>query len=146
MSGEVIRRSAWWGTAAFSVTAVAAAAAPDTLAAPAFVVAVALFLAGCAAFVAAYATGIRRSRREQISVANLYFLTGDIASAAVRRSLLGALAVQVVVALATAIARPSSSLAAGTLVPVYGLGLCGLWASLHGTFEPHPERDAGATG
>ena len=46
------------------------------------------------------------------------------------------LAVEVVVALGAAIARPYTSLAAGTLVPVYGLALCGLWAARHGTFPP----------
>jgi hypothetical protein len=138
VTASSLLRASWWGTAAFTVTAVAGAAAPDVLAAPAFVVAVLLFVAGCVAFVAAYARAVRRSREDLIGVANLYFLTGDVAPAAVRRTLLGSFAVQVVVALATAIARPYSSLAAGTLVPVYGLGLCGLWAALYGTFPPRP--------
>lgn len=143
-TGGGIRRASWWGTGAFSVTAVAAAAVPEAVAAPAFAVSIVLFGAGCGAFVYAYLRAVRRSRQEQISVANLYFLTGDIAPAQVRRSLLASVSVEVVVALATAIARPYSSLAAGTLVPVYGLGLCGLWAALHGAFPPRP--DAAPTG
>lgn len=56
------------------------------------------------------------------------------------------LAAQVIVAVATAIARPNtlqegaqgssrgSTLAFGVLVPVLGLGLNGLWAATYGTF------------
>lgn len=131
-----IVRASWAGTALFGTTAVAAVIAPDSpLQGMAFVVAVVLFVAGCAAFVGAYARAVARSRRELISVSDIFFLVGGVAPATVRRALLGALAVQVAVALGTAIARPYSSLAAGTLVPIYGLGLCGLWASRHGTFQ-----------
>jgi hypothetical protein len=57
--------------------------------------------------------------------------------------MLGALAVQVVVALVTAFARldgpdgrPGSSLALGFLVPMFGFGMNGLWAAYHATFPP----------
>lgn len=132
-----IPRASWWGTALFAVTAVLAAVAPDPpFEVPALAVAVLLFLAGCVSFAAAYARAVTRSRHELIGVAQLFFLSGGIAPPDVRRSLLGAFAVQVAVALGTAIARPYSSLAAGTLVPMFGLGLSGLWASRHGTFPP----------
>ena len=131
-AGAEIRRLSWWGTAVFAATAVAAVVA-DAARPVASAVAFALFGAGCVAFVAAYLRAVRRSREEQIAVASLYLLSGSTPRQ-VRRSLMGALAVQVVVALATALARPYTSLAAGTLVPVYGLGLCGLWAARHGTF------------
>ena len=117
--------------------------APDALGGVAFAVAVVLFAAGCAAFVAAYARALGRSRRDLIAVGNLFFLTGGTAPAPVRRNLLGSLTVQAVVALATAIARPYSALAAGTLVPVYGLALCGLWAARHGTFPARPPESDG---
>jgi hypothetical protein len=120
------------------LTAIAAAAAPGALGGVAFAVSVGLFAAGCGAFALAYTRAVGRSRGEQISVAGLFFLTGGVAPDDVRRSLLGSFAVEVVVALATAIARPYTSLAAGTLVPLYGLSLCGLWASRHGTFPPRP--------
>jgi hypothetical protein len=42
--------------------------------------------------------------------------------------------VQVVVALVTAIARPFTGLAFGILVPVFGLGLAGLWGARRGSF------------
>ena len=137
--GAGIVRMSWWGTAVFTLTAVAAAAAGSgPLRAMGFVVAVILFLAGCVAFVAAYARALGRSRRELVGVSNLFFLTGDTAPTRVKRDLLGSLAVQVAVGLATAIARPYTSLAFGTLVPVYGLALCGLWASQHGKFDLRP--------
>jgi hypothetical protein len=132
--GMAIRRASWWGTAVFSVTALAAVLVPD-LEAVAFAVSVALFVAGCVLFAAAYLRAVGRSRTDQIGVINVYLLAGS-APAPVRSSLLGSLAVEVVVALGAAIARPYTSLAAGTLVPVYGLALCGLWAARHGTFPP----------
>ena len=137
--GRDIRKAAWYGTAAFGATAVAATVA-DELDPLALVVDVVLFGAGCVAFVAAYLRAVCRSRSDSIAVTSLFFLAGS-APPEVRRSLLGALAVQVVVALATAIARPYTILAAGTLVPLYGLGLCGLWAARHGTFPPRPPAD-----
>jgi hypothetical protein len=135
-----IRTVAWVGTATFAVTAVAAAAVPGLFAVAALVVAGVLFAAGCVAFLWAYATAVGRSRAEQVSVVAVYLLTGKTAPPDVRRSLLGALGVQVAVALGTAIARPYTSLAAGTLVPMFGLGLCGLWGARHGTFPPRPGR------
>ena len=136
-AGAGIRRASWWGTGVFAVTAIAAAVV-RALEPVALVVAVALFAAGCVLFAVAYLRGLGRSRSERIAVASLYFLSGS-APVDVRRSLLGALGAQVVVALATAIARPYTSLAAGTLVPVFGLGLCGLWAARHGTFPPRED-------
>jgi hypothetical protein len=138
--GLAIRRAAWWGTALFAFTAIAAVVAPDPPAeVPAFVVAVGLFLTGCVLFAVAYARAVSRSRYDLIGIADLFFLAGETAPPEVRRSLLGALATEVAVALATAIARPYSSLAAGVLAPVYGLALCGVWASRHGTFQPRAQ-------
>jgi len=146
--GAGLRTAAWWGTGVFAATAVAAAVVPGpsgvrgksgplsgVLAAVAFAVAVVLFLAGCVLFFAAYARGVARSRTDEVAVSSLFFLAGSVAPG-VRRSLFGALAVEVVVALVTAITRPYTSLAAGALVPMYGLGLCGLWSARHGTFPP----------
>ena len=131
------------GTAAFTVSALAGAAVGGgPLRAAAFVVAVALFAAGCVAFVAAYTQAVTRSREVAIGIGELFFLSGGVAAAApgVKRALLWSLVVQVAVALGTAIARPYTSLAAGTLAPVYGLGLCGLWAARYGAFPPRPPK------
>lgn len=136
------QRASWSGTVAFAATSAGAVAVPEPpLEVPAFVVAVGLFLAGCVLFVLAYSRAVRKSRERVIGVAQLFFLTGDVAPPDVKRSLLGAFGVQVAVALGAAIARPYSSLAAGTLAPLYGLALCGLWAARHGTFPPRrPEK------
>ena len=132
-----IPRASWWGTILFAATSAGAVAVPEPpFEVPAFVVAVGLFLAGCVIFVLAYSRAVQKSRERVIGVAQLFFLTGEAAPPDVKRSLLGAFALQVAVALGAAIARPYSSLAAGTLTPLYGLALCGLWAARYGTFPP----------
>jgi len=136
VSEAAILAAARWGTALFVAAAVAAATAPDSLGRPALVLDVVLFTAGVAAFAAGYLRGVDRSRREVVSIGGLFFLTAGVAPPPVRRDLLGALAVQVVAGLATTIVRPYTDLAAGVLVPMYGLGLCGLWAARHGSFPP----------
>jgi len=59
----------------------------------------------------------------------------------------GLLAAQVAVATVTTFARldgpdgnPGSSLAVGFLVPMFGIGMNGLWASRHAAFGPRPRR------
>lgn len=94
-----------------------------------------LFAAGTVAFVVALARAIGRSRVEEITMPGLFFLSGT-APALVRRQLLAAAAVEVVVALVGAGLRPYTSLAFGVLVPVYGLGLAGLWGATRGTYAP----------
>lgn len=134
----MIPRASWVGTAVFTATAVAAAVAPSALKPAALAVAAALFAAGCGAFLWALVLVAGRSRTEAVELAQVWFLTGPSTPREVRRSLLGALAVQVAVGLATAAARPYTSLAAGVLVPMWGFGLCGLWAARHGTFPARP--------
>ncbi|MGI8810276.1 MAG: hypothetical protein ACR2KK_21000 [Acidimicrobiales bacterium] len=136
--GRGARRASWAATALFVVTAVAGAIAPSTFKPLALAVAIALFAGGCGVFLWAFVVVAGRSRTDRMELAQIWFLTGPPTPREVRRSLLGALAVQVVVALATAGARPYTSLAAGVLVPMWGLGLCGLWAARHGTFPPRP--------
>jgi hypothetical protein len=99
-------------------------------------VALALFAIGCAAFLAGYARAIQRSRTEEISVTGLYLLAGPAVPGPVKLRLGLLLAVQVVVALVTAGVRTFTPLAFGVLVPVFGLGLNGLWAARHGWFPP----------
>jgi hypothetical protein len=109
------------------------------------VVALVLFAIGCFAFLTAYALAIGRSRTDEIGVANLYFLSGGTAPKAVSLRMNAALAVQIVVAVATASARPFTTLAFGILVPMYGLGLNGVWGARYGRFgrrlpDPPPRR------
>jgi hypothetical protein len=136
VTADPIVRASVYGTAVFTVLAVLAAA---TDAGPVIVVSVvvdlALFAAGCLAFVATLVRAADRSRREVLSLPGIWWLSGSV-PAAIRRPLLVALGVEIVVALVTASVRPFTGLAFGVLVPVYGLGLAGLWAARMGTFPP----------
>ncbi len=129
----MIVKASWAGTAAFTVTAVAAAISPDTFEVVALAVALILFAIGLVVFLVAFLHAVGRSREVDIGIGGLYFLAGS-APRGVQVHLLGSLAVEVVVAFATASARPFTSLAFGMLVPLYGLGLCGLWGAYHGSF------------
>jgi hypothetical protein len=95
-----------------------------------------LFAVGCVAFFWAYAVAVARSRTEEIGVGGLFFLAGTVAPAKIRLLMDGALGVQCVVALVTASVRPFTTLAFGILVPMFGLGLNGVWGARHGTFGP----------
>jgi hypothetical protein len=105
-------------------------------------VALVLFVVGCLAFLLAYAGAIQRSRQDEIAVAALFLLAGPAVPRPVKLRLGGLLAVQVVVALATALARSFSPLAFGVLVPVFGVGLNGLWAARYGAFPRRQLRPA----
>ena len=138
-----LAEAAWWGTGVFAVAAVAAAAWPDGLAGVAVAVDLVLFLAGLAAMGAAYVLAVGRSRTEAVHAPSIFMLTGDAVPAPVKRRLLGAVAVEVAVALATAAVRPYTALAFGILVPAYGLGLAALWAARHATFPARPADPPG---
>lgn len=140
-SPPTIVRASWIGTAVFSASAIAAVAT-RTARIPAVAVAAALFAAGIGVFFWAYAIAVGRSRTDAIGIGGLFFLAGkDTApEPAHKRSLLASLAVQTVVALATAGARPFTTLAFGVLVPLYGLALTGLYGARHGRFGPRPTR------
>jgi hypothetical protein len=112
--------------------------APDAFGGAALAVDAALFAAGCVLFAFAFFRAADRSRTQAIGIGGLFFLAGDVAPPHVRRRLIGALVVQTTVALVTAGVRLYTNLAAGTLVPVFGLGLCGLWAATHGRFDRRP--------
>jgi hypothetical protein len=133
-AGRPIVVWSWRGTVLFSVTAVAATVF-DQLRWLAAAVALTLFGVGCVVFLVAFALAVERSRTEAIGIGGLYFLAGS-APRSTQRHLLGSLAVQVVVGLATAAIRMFTSLAFGTLVPVFGLAMAGLWGARYGAFEP----------
>ena len=131
---DPVVKPAVWGTVAFVVAALAGIPAPDPLAVRIAVFDLLLFALGTLAFLRPLLTAPQRSREEELSVAGIWFLQGS-APPDVQRWLLGALATQIVVGIGTAVARPDP-LAFGTLVPVFGLGLSGLWAVRSGTFPP----------
>lgn len=104
-------------------------------------VAITCFSVGVVVFLWGYWTAVQRSRYHNIAVASMYFLTDNCAPKTISRRMNAALAIQVVVSIATALMRsstdgkPGSTLAFGILVPVLGLGMNGLWAALHGEFS-----------
>lgn len=117
------------------------------------VTSLALFAGGIATFLWGYWTAVQRSRTTEMSVAELYFLLGPAVPRQVKWWMNGALIVQTLVAVITAVLRPStpaadggstagSTLAFGVLVPVLGLGLNGLWAASHGAFGPRRRADS----
>ncbi len=137
------------GTALFVISATYAATifTPNARAVG-VVVALALFAIGVAAFIWGYFTAVQRSRHDEIAVSTLFFLTGGVAQPAVRNAMNGCLAAQIVVALGAALSRPStagqsgSTLAFGVLVPLFGLGLNGLWASRNGIFSARKNAES----
>lgn len=135
MPDDPVVKPAVWGTVAF-VVASAMVVANDDAAAFVLVFDLILFALGLLAFVRTLFTAAERSRTEELSVAGIWFLGGGSAPKDIRIWLLGCLAVEVVVALVSASLRPYTAAAFGVLVPMFGLGLCGLWAVRSGTFPP----------
>lgn len=140
--GGTLITLAWVGTVLYVVTAVLATA--TTVQAPMIAISLVLFAVGLVAFAAAYLLAIARSREDAIGMGGLYFLAGT-APRRVQWHLLGATAVQTITATVTAsvgIAAvqgdASNPLAFGFLVPLYGLGLAGLWGARYGVFAPRP--------
>ncbi|HZY08146.1 MAG TPA: hypothetical protein VFE69_10385, partial [Ilumatobacteraceae bacterium] len=100
----------------------------------------------------AYARALERSRTEEVGVANLYLLTGPTAPKPVRRIMTWALAIQVVAAFVGAWIGvvgldkgELNALAFGVLVPMFGIGMNGVWAALHGSYGPRVGRAVSPT-
>jgi len=124
------------GTALFTVVTIVEVIVQEWTRPPAVILDLVLFGIGCTAFLGAYAIAIGRSRTEEIGVASLYLLTIRVAPNPVRVRLLGAFGVQCVVAVTAASVRPFTAAAFAVLVPMFGLGMNGVWAARHGTFGP----------
>lgn len=135
-------------TLVFSIVAVVSAIVFDDLFRVVIVaVSLSLFAVGVATFLLGFFAAVQLSREREISVTQLFFLTGSVADRTVKIPMSACLAVQTTVGIAAAIARPStdgktgSVLAFGVLVPMLGLGLNGLWASRHGAFDERSAPD-----
>jgi hypothetical protein len=143
--GDAIVRADLAGTAVFLVALGIAVPARDHRFAQYVIGAVSmvLFAIGVVTTLWAYTRALERSRQEEVGVANLYLLTGTTAPRAVKRTMLAALAVQVVAALIGASVGAAglgkgdlNALAFGVLVPMFGIGVNGVWAARHGTYGP----------
>jgi hypothetical protein len=134
--GRRLIQCALVGTALFTVTSVVEVIVQGWTRPVAVIIDLVLFAIGCTAFLGAYAIAIGRSRTEEIGVASLYFLTNRVAPNPVRVRLLLAFAIQCVVAVTAASVRPFTVAAFAVLVPMFGLGLNGVWAARYGTFGP----------
>jgi hypothetical protein len=102
-----------------------------------------LFAIGIATSLWAYTSALERSRTEEVGVANLFLLTGAPAPTEVKRAMTLALVVQVVAAFAGAIVGVTgleqgdlNALAFGVLVPMFGIGMNGVWAARYGSYGP----------
>lgn len=134
--GRPIVRASWIGTAVFAASATAAALTRRARL-PAVAIALALFAAGIGVFFWAYAIAVGRSRTDAIGIGGLFFLAGEgTAPRHDRTQLLASLAIQTAAAIATAAARPLTTLAFGVLAPLFGLALTGLYGAKHGRFGP----------
>lgn len=127
------------GTGALVVAALAGVLAPDTFGTLTAVVSGVLFAVGVVGFLWGYATGVVRSRDEQVGLGGLFFLSGT-APRVIRFRLRLAFAVQVVAAVAAASIRPYTSVAFAVLAPMLGMGVMAVWGARHGTF---PRKEAG---
>lgn len=125
------------GTVVFTLVAVASAVFLEELKVVIVVVSAALFAVGCVAFLWAFALAVERSRTDAIGMGGLFFLQGT-APRAVQVRLFAAFGVQVVVAVATASARPFTNQAFAVLAPMFGLGIMGLWGARFGRFAARP--------
>lgn len=132
-TGRGIVRASLAGTTVLAVTAVVADIAPRTLDLPALAVALVMFFAGTAIVVWAIVVAIARSRSHDVTLGGVFGLEGTTPPA-VRLRLLGSLAAEAVVGVATAAVRPYTTLSFGILAFMWGLGLVGLWGARYGAF------------
>ena len=131
MTGSRIVVLSWASIALFGVVAGLNALGIDAFEDIAPVVCLSLFLVSLVVWTYAFGLAVvRTGRGDDIAVASLFFLSGS-APADVRKHLLGATAVSIVIAAATAFADPYV-----VLVPMLPLGMAGLWGARHGTFPP----------
>jgi hypothetical protein len=133
--GRRIVVASWVGLGLFAVTAVPAAVGVSGFDLVALIVDVLLFLVGVVVFLWAFAVAlVRSSQGDDIVVASLFLVQGPVPTP-VRRQLFAALVVAGVIAGATGTAD-----AFGILVPMYSLGLIGLWGARHGVYPPRRDR------
>jgi len=128
------------GTVVFVVAVVLAVLFEDSLGSAFAGLSLVYFVVGAVAMLWAFAIGVNRSRMEVLHVPGLFLLVGS-AKRTTQRTFLGLTAVQTLVAVIGASIRPFTALAFGILVPMFGLGVTGLWGAIHGTFASREDLD-----
>ena len=129
MNGRSIVLASYITLGVFVVTIVPDAAGLHAFDGLATVTALGLFLAAIPIWLYAFGLAVvRSSRGDDVTVSNLFFLTGS-APNDVRRPLLAVVFISVAVAAATAWANPFS-----VLEPMLPLAFLPLWGARHGTF------------
>lgn len=98
---------------------------------------------GLVTFVWSYFRAVGRSRQDEISVSQLYGVAGKVAPPGVKRRLQWSLWAQVIIAIVVMFVgfqrtEPQEFNWAATIIvlPLFGMGLNGVWVALHGTFGP----------
>ena len=130
-SGRGIVLASWIGDVLFAVTAIPVALGVDTLDDPAVVLGLLLFFASLVVWCWALGlAAVRTTRGDDVQVWSLFLLEGRV-PARVRWHLYGSFVVCLAITIATAAANPF-----GVLVPMYPLGLVGLWGARHGVYPP----------
>ena len=133
--GRALINASWAAAVAVSLTGLAGWLLGGAFEIVAFVVSLTLFFVGMVAATVGFVVAASRSRRDRLDLGRLVLLTG-VAPTRVRRSLFGALFVQVVGGLVPAIATQGLELDFGTLVPLVGVGLIFWWGAAYGDFPP----------
>jgi hypothetical protein len=127
--GRAVTAASWLGVGVFAATSVPSAAGVDAFENLAVVVALVLFFASLLVWAYTFVAAAARSANgDHIAVGNLFLIEGDVPRL-VRRSLFGSVAVCLAVTAATASSEPF-----GVLVPMWPLGMVGLWGARHGVF------------
>jgi len=139
LPGHRIVEASLAGTVLFALTGLPAAAGVEAFQVPSAAISLVLFVASIPlALLALARAAVRTARQEdRITVGSLFFLQGS-APKAVRRLLLGSLAVSLAVTVAAAAREPF-----GILEPVFPLALCAQWSARHGTFPRLPPGGEG---
>ncbi len=138
--GRWVSVSTWLATGVFTLVSIAAVIDPEAFISVYFGVAVVLFLAGSALFAADIVLMAARSRDDLMGIGGIFLLAGS-APREVQVSLLSSLGVQIVVSIVAAAIHPFTPLAFGTLVPILGLSMCGLWSVRYGHFPAQTPAD-----
>ena len=121
-------KAAWIGFGLFLLIDVLAAFSLNTFGVLLQVFSLVLLGLGCVAFARAFYVASQRSRREKLSVAEIYLLM-ETSTPRVAGHFRVVLVLFLATAIAVAATEPYTDLAFGILAPTYGVGLMGLWGA-----------------